>query len=82
MSKDKLTTMEPGEFEMRKVFEEITTKNVKIIEDYSRQTRVLLRGMEEEVKNLKNMLLTREIELNQLRQQLSGLQAKLYVNEI
>ena len=71
MNNDKMDIMETGELELRKAFEEVTTKNVKTVVDYSTQTRDLVRDLQDEVKNLKNMLVTRETELAQLRQQVS-----------
>lgn len=80
MSNDKLEVMEPGEFELRKVFEETTTKNVKTIGDYTTQTRDLFRELQLEVGQLKNMLVTREAEVVALRLQLSKIQGQLYTN--
>ena len=78
MNNDKMDIMETGELELRKAFEEVTTKNVKTVVDYSTQTRDLVRDLQDEVKNLKNMLVTRETELAQLRQQVSIVQGKIY----
>lgn len=75
-----MNIMEPGEYEMRKVFEEVTTKNVKTVIDYTTQTRDLIRETQEELKQLKNMLVTRDAEMAQLKQQVSMVQAKLYIN--
>lgn len=78
--KDKMEIMEPGEFEMRKVFEETTTKNVKTVIDYTTQTRDLMRELEKTVKELKNMLVMRDKETTQFKQQISIIQSKLYTN--
>jgi len=70
--------MEPGELEIRKAFEEVTTKNVKTMIDYSTQTRELVRVLGDEVKELKNMVAARDGDITQLRQQLALVQSKLY----
>ena len=80
MSNDKIEIMEPGELEHRKVFEEVTTQNVKTVIDYSTQTRDIVRDLETEVKRLTNMLVTREAEMSEFRRQISTIQAQLYVN--
>ena len=61
-----------------KAFEQVTTRNLKTVQDYTTETRRLMRETEEEVKQLKNMLAMRDKDLAELRQQVSLLQAKLY----
>ena len=80
MSNDKINLLEPGEFEMRKVFEETSTKNIKTLLDYTTQTREMMRELQDEVKTLKGMLVTRDAESAQLRQQISLVQGILYAN--
>ena len=46
--------------------------------DYTTQTRELIRETREELKQLKNMIATRDEEMLQLKQQLALVQAKLY----
>lgn len=70
--------MEEGELQMRKAFEETTTKNVKMIRDYSTETRNLVRNLEQTVQELKNMIVQRDKETIELRQQVGLLQGKLY----
>lgn len=80
MSKeDKIYVMETGELELRKAFEDVTTKNVKIVVDYSTQTRELVRDLSQELKELKQMLVTRDVELAQLKQQISVVQGQIYI---
>lgn len=73
-----MNVLEPGEFELRKAFEAVTTQNVRTVIDYSTQTRTLLRETIEELTNLKKMLVSRDAEITQLRQQVSILQSKIY----
>lgn len=77
---DKLETLEPGELQLRKAFEDTTTQNVKTIIDYSTQTRDLIREAEKSIKELKNMIVTRDSDIAELRQQVSILQSKIYLN--
>lgn len=74
----KMAKMEEGELQMRKAFEETTTKNVKMIRDYSTETRNLVRNLEQTVQELKNMIVQRDKETTELRQQVGLLQGKLY----
>ena len=70
--------METGEREMRKAFEDVIRNNVKTIADYSTSTRDVVRNLEDEVKELKNMLVTRDSELAALKQQVAIIQGVLY----
>lgn len=70
--------MEAGELEIKKAFEEVTTKNVRTIQDYTTETRNLVRVLEESVKQLKNMIAQRDVDLASIKQQLSLIQAKQY----
>lgn len=70
--------MEPGEFEHRKAFEETTTKNVRTVVDYSTSTRTLVNELADQVKELKNMLVAKDVELMEMKRQLSLVQAKIY----
>ena len=66
--------------DLYKTFEEVTNNNLKTISDYTKQTRLLLREQEKKVDTLSKQLLQRDQELQQLQQQISVLQSKLYVN--
>jgi len=70
--------MEAGGLEIKKIFEDVIRHNVETIADYSTQTRAIVLKLSEEVKQLKNMIVTREAEIVELRKQLSLVQAKLY----
>ena len=70
--------MEPGELEHRKAFEETATKNIRTIGDYTTSTRELVRELSDQVKELKNMLVAKNTEFDELRRQLSLVQAEIY----
>ena len=73
-----MNNMESGELELRKAFEQVTTNNLKMIQDYTTETRKIMRKTEEEVQELKNMIAMRDKQLTEMRTQLSVLQAKIY----
>lgn len=70
--------MEAGEKELRKVFEEVTTRNVNTIKDYTTDTRNLVRDLENEVKQLKKLVMSRDEEFRGLQAQIANIQQKLY----
>ena len=70
--------MEAGERELKKVFEDVIRNNVLTIQDYTKQTRTLVRDLEKEVKELKNIIVMKDKEFTELRKQVSFIQAKLY----
>ena len=70
--------MESGEYENRKAFEEVTTKNVKTMIGFSEDTRELIRNFEERMIKLESILRQQNVELSNFRLQLAGVQAKLF----
>jgi len=70
--------MESGEYENRKAFEEVTTKNVKIAVAFAQETRNLIRGHEEKMIKFESTIRQQKLELSQLRNLLAGVQAKLF----
>ena len=72
--------LDAGELDIRKIFEETTTNNVKAILGHSNETRTLLRDVEEKIKCLENMVLTQQGLLDILRSQIASVQAKIYAN--
>ena len=70
--------MEAGEFENRKAFEEVTTKNVKTGVDYSTDTRKLFRELEKKVEILESMVRSQSVIIEQFKIQLAGVQTKLF----
>jgi hypothetical protein len=70
--------MEAGETELRKVFEEVTTGNVKAVLDYCQKTRGLLRALEEKVLKLEGLLQSQNAVIDALRLQLAGVQTIVF----
>ena len=70
--------METGEKEIRQAFEEVTTRNVKGAIEYSTETRKLVRLLEEKVSHLENTIISKDVELNAMKQQIAWLQQQIY----
>ena len=70
--------MEPGEREIKKAFEDTIRMNVETVVEYTTETRTQVRQLAQEVKELKNMLAQRELEINGLRVNIATIQSKLY----
>lgn len=62
-----------------KGFEELITRNVTTIKEFTQTTRQQTTELRKEVEELKNMLNVRDQKLVQLQQQISNLQAKMYL---
>lgn len=77
-NKDNVRQLETGELELRKAFEEATIQNVKMIVDFSQETRKLTRELGEKVDHLSNLILTKDKELETMNIQLAALQQRLY----
>lgn len=71
--------MEAGEVELRKAFEEVTTRNVQAAVNYSNETRKIVRLLEEKMLHLEELSRAKDKEISVLRQQISVLQQKLYM---
>jgi hypothetical protein len=67
-----------GERELKKAFEEVTTRNVLSILNYTKETRKLFRTLEEKVVNLEQGILQRDIDIDRMKKQIASLQQKLY----
>lgn len=65
--------MRPGEVELRKIFEETTIHNVTLCVNHSNQTRALLRDFQKEVQNLKNIVVNRDRQIEQMQKQIAML---------
>ena len=70
--------MEAGETELRKAFEEVTTRNVQAAIEYSNETRKIVRQLQEKMLHLEEMALAKDKVIGELRNQLSVIQQKLY----
>ena len=70
--------MEAGEKEVKQIFEENITRNVKRTVEFTQETRVLFRELEEQVTSLQNQVIAQKALLEQFRIQLAGVQTKLF----
>ena len=70
--------METGELEVRKVFEETTTRNVTAILDHSNKTRAIVKELEEKIKKMEETIRVFNNMIDEMRKQLSFVQAELY----
>ena len=73
-----MNNMEAGELEIRKVFEEVTTRNVQAAISYSTETRKIVRELEEKTLHLERALLAKDKVINDLRLQIARIQQQLY----
>jgi predicted RNase H-like nuclease (RuvC/YqgF family) len=70
--------MDSGEKELRQAFEEVTTKNVKTVVEYTTQTRELVRELEEKIRKLEGLVHSQNQTISALRVQLATVQAKVF----
>jgi len=76
MSKDEI--FQSGEKELKKAFEEVTTRNVMTVIAYSKETRRELREMREKIFSLEAELRAQKAQIEQFKIQLAGVQTKLF----
>jgi uncharacterized coiled-coil protein SlyX len=70
--------MEAGELELRKAFEEVTTRNVNAAVAHGNETRKLTRELEKKVEKLEGVVREQNATIDSLKLQLSGVQTKLF----
>jgi len=70
--------MEAGELELRKVFEETTTRNVNTMLDHGNETRKIVRELQEKVNQQDATIREQNKTIEALKLQLSNVQMKLY----
>jgi len=70
--------MEPGEKELREIFERTTIANIKAIISYNDQTQELVKILEGKVKDLDGVLRQYDTTIDNLRKQLVVLQTKVF----
>ena len=75
-----MNNMEPGEKELRKVFEETTTRNVTAAIGHGNETRRLVRELENKIKVLEGTIDQYKEKLEFLQKQITGLQQRAYIN--
>ena len=70
--------MEAGDKEIRKAFEDVTTRNVKAAVDHCNTTRAMMRELEEKVAKLEGHIRTQDETISRLRAQLASVQTKVF----
>jgi hypothetical protein len=72
--------MEAGELEIKQAFEEVATRNIRTIGDYTKTTREMVREQGEKIElQAKEIRQLKDI-IGELRLMLSSLQQKMYQN--
>ena len=61
------------EEQLRKAFEEVTTKNVTMNVDYSKKTREIVNELSEKIERLQNIVLSRNEQIDQMQIQIAQL---------
>jgi len=64
--------------EMRKAFEEVTTRNVQAAVNFSNETRNIVRQLEQKILHLEELAQSKDKEIAAMRQQIAIIQGKLY----
>ena len=72
--------MGAGELELRKAFEETTTRNVQMCIDYSNETRKNVRKLEINIKSLQNTVISRNEDIGLMKKQIAVLLQEKYKN--
>jgi len=70
--------MESGELEHRQAFESTTTQNVKMVVEYTKTTRDLVRVSELKIKELEKEIISLHKLISDLRNHLAKVQSELY----
>lgn len=71
--------MASGDVETNKAIEETIRRNIESVIAFSNETRQIVRGLEEKVKRMEDQLRNKENEVQQLRNMVAAMQAKVYV---
>jgi ABC-type Zn uptake system ZnuABC Zn-binding protein ZnuA len=70
--------MEPGEKELREIFEKTTISNIKTVISYNDQTQKLVKELEDKVGNLDGVVRQYDTLIDSLRKQITVLQTKVF----
>lgn len=70
--------MEPGEKELREIFERTTITNIKAIISYNDQTQELVKKLEGKVEDLDGVIRQYDATIDNFRKQLAVLQTKVF----
>lgn len=65
--------MQAGEFESYKAFEETAVHNIKLCVAFTNDTRKIVKELTDEIKHLKQMLLTKDQQIGQIQKQIGTL---------
>lgn len=70
--------MEPGEKQLREIFEKTTITNIKAIVSYNKLTEDLVKVLEKKVKDLDGVIRLYDEKFDMLQKQLTVLQTRIY----
>lgn len=70
--------MDPGEKELREIFEKTTINNIKAIIAYNEQTQELVKTLENKVKDLDGVIRQYDTLIDSLKKQIAVLQTKVF----
>jgi hypothetical protein len=70
--------MEPGEKELREIFEKTTINNINAIVAYNEQTQILVETLEGKVRDLDGVIRQYDTTIDTIRKQLVVLQTKVF----
>lgn len=71
--------IKPGELQIKKAMEEVTTRNVSAAIQHSNETRRLFRALEIKINTNEQIIRSQNEKINNLQKQVSALQARLYI---
>lgn len=74
MSNQEEEIFQSGEKELKMAFEKVTTQNVRMIYEYSAETRKLFRELEQKVKLLQSLVQNQSNAIERMTQQLADVQ--------
>lgn len=75
---DQKAKMDPGEKELRQIFEKTTISNIKAIISYNEQTQQTVKRLEEKVNNLDGVIRQYDTQIEGFKNQLAVLQTKIF----
>ena len=70
--------MKSGEKEMRQIFEDTTTNNVKATVEFTNETRKLFRELQIKVNLLQDRIVTQDTTIALMKKQISNMQAIVF----
>lgn len=76
--RDKQDKMEPGEKELREIFEKTTISNIKAITSYNDQTHKLVKNLEDHVRDLDGIIRQYDTQIDNLKKQIAVLQTRVF----